>query len=499
VPVFGHELPVPEERQIIPFQSVERRINIPARVFIFCDVRPETMPPLAWPPSDIKQHLLDKPRRRLYTFALAILTTVVAPFWLWPGVTGRLFSSDFLPHIYCYMAKPSLVWTHVSADLLTGLAYMSISGTLAYLVYKGRSEIPFQWIFLAFGLFIVACGCTHFMDVLTVWIPVYILSGTVKVCTALVSVATAAILPSTVPKVLALVRAAKAAEQASAAKIEGLNEELASQNADLIVANKELDSFCHSVSHDLRTPLRTIDGFSMALLEDCQNRLEPEERVHLHQIRAATKHMAQLIDDMLTLSRTGRGEIELQWVDLSQMAREIAEHLKDLEPERRASFVICPGLIVRADGNLLRIVLDNLLSNAWKFTARTAETHIEVGECRQGGDRVHFVRDNGAGFDMEYGSKLFTPFQRLHDVRDFPGTGVGLATVHRIVQRLRGRVWAEGVVGKGATFYLALESMSEVRSSLGGQDGNTGRHDSVGGGQPWRRRPLPSISEEVRG
>jgi len=413
-------------------------------------------------------------------YAVAIILTVgIGPFLLWPPLASRILAANFLPHIYCYLGKPTLVWTHVAADLLTGLSYVSISGTLAYLVYKGHPDIPFHWMFLAFGLFIVACGCTHFMEVVTIWIPVYVLSGTVKVVTALASVTTAALLPSTVPKALTLLRAVKASEELTENKIEDLNKEMARQNVELVAANKELDAFCYSVSHDLRTPLRAIDGFSLALLEDCEDKLEPAEKAHLHQVRAATKRMAQLIDDMLALSRTVRREIVLQRVDLSQLAREITAQLQSSSPERQATFVIAPGLVAEGDPNLLRIVLENLLGNAWKFTAREGEAHIEVGMCPQNGQQVFFVRDNGVGFEMEYANKLFNAFQRLHDMREFPGTGVGLATVQRIVHRLGGRVWAEAAVDKGATFYLFLEATGSEHYSLGGRDGNTGRDHSI--------------------
>jgi light-regulated signal transduction histidine kinase (bacteriophytochrome) len=174
-----------------------------------------------------------------------------------------------------------------------------------------------------------------------------------------------------------------------------------------------------------------------------------------------------------------RREIVVQRVDLSQLAREITAQLQGSSPERQVMFVIAPGLIAEGDPNLLRVVLENLLGNAWKFTAREAEAYVEVGTCQQDGQRVYFVRDNGVGFEMEYANKLFNAFQRLHDMREFPGTGVGLATVQRIVHRLGGRVWAEAAVGKGATFYLFLEATGSGHRSLGGQDGNTGRDHPI--------------------
>jgi signal transduction histidine kinase len=362
-------------------------------------------------------------KRQIWYAVAIVLTLAIGPFLLWPPLAGRILAVNFLPHIYCYLGKPALVWTHVAADMMIGLAYIFISGTLAYLVSKGSPDIPFHWIFVAFGLFIVLCGCTHFMDVLTIWIPVYVLSGTVKVLTALASVTTAVLLPTTVPKVLTLLRAVKAAEQITEHTIENLNRQMARRNAELVAANKELDSFCYSVSHDLRTPLRAIDGFSLALLEDCQGKLEPEEKAHLHQVRDATKRMAQLIDDMLTLSRTVRREIVLQKVDLSQLAKEIAAQLQSSAPEREATFIIAPGLIAEGDPNLLRIVHENLLSNAWKFTAKETEAHIEVGMCQQTAQQVFLCGTTVSDSKWNTPTSSSTPFNACTTCVNFPEPG----------------------------------------------------------------------------
>ena len=248
-------------------------------------------------------------------------------------------------------------------------------------------------------------------------------------------------------------------------KIQDLNKEMERRNTELIAVNKELESFSYSVSHDLRAPLRAIDGFSLALLEDCQDRLGREERARLQRVRAAAARMGQLIDDMLQLARTARCEMIPQRVDLSHLAQEIACQLQKSEPKRQARFVIAPGLTVEGDRGLLRIVLENLLANAWKFTSRQPDAHVELGSHRRDTQEVYFVRDNGVGFDMRYVDKLFGAFQRLHDVSEFPGTGVGLATVQRIIHRHGGRVWAEGAVGQGATFYFILEPTGNGRAS----------------------------------
>ncbi len=225
----------------------------------------------------------------------------------------------------------------------------------------------------------------------------------------------------------------------------------------LEAANQELESFAYSVSHDLRAPLRGIDGWSLALLEDYQDRLDEQGRKHLGRIRTETQRMGTLIDDLLRISRVARAEMELGPVDLSALAETIAGRLQAEDPERRVAVAIRPGLTVEGDNRLLEIALSNLLQNAWKFTQPRRQPQIELGETRQGTRRVFFVRDNGVGFDMTYASKLFGAFQRLHKQSEFPGTGIGLATVQRIIHRHGGEVWAEAKPGEGATFYFTLK------------------------------------------
>ncbi|HEU4583338.1 MAG TPA: response regulator [Polyangiaceae bacterium] len=220
--------------------------------------------------------------------------------------------------------------------------------------------------------------------------------------------------------------------------------------------NKELEAFNYSVSHDLRAPLRTIDGFSHALLEDFGGALEPRALDYLKRVRAATKRMGELIDDLLQLSRIGRSELRREGVDLAALARAVAEELARCHPEHPVAFSAPAELPVNADRRLLQVVLENLLGNAWKFTSRASEARVECGLEPGPQGNAYFVRDNGAGFDMAYAERLFNPFQRLHTEEQFAGTGIGLATVQRVIDRHGGRVWAHGEVGKGATVYFTL-------------------------------------------
>jgi light-regulated signal transduction histidine kinase (bacteriophytochrome)/HAMP domain-containing protein len=234
------------------------------------------------------------------------------------------------------------------------------------------------------------------------------------------------------------------------------HEALRRNAAELLAANSELDAFAYSVSHDLRAPLRSIDGFSQVLLEDYATKLDESGQDSLRRVRAASQRMGILIDDLLKLARVTRAEMRTEPVDLSDMARDIVNELQRTAPERQVACAIAPGLTAEGDARLLRVVLDNLLRNSWKYTAKQPEARVEFGSVEANGGRAFMVRDNGAGFDMKYADKLFGVFQRLHSAADFEGTGVGLATVRRIINRHGGRIWAEGAVGQGATFYFTL-------------------------------------------
>ncbi len=253
-------------------------------------------------------------------------------------------------------------------------------------------------------------------------------------------------------------------------QISELNQELKDRAAELETANKELEAFSYSVSHDLRAPLQNIDSFSQILVEEYANRLDADGRDYVQRLRASCEHMEEIIDALLALSNMARYELVLDRVDLSTLARAIAAELKQKDPDRLVDWAIAEGLVAEGDARLLRVVLENLLGNAWKFTAKRPRARIEFGALPQSnGARTYFVRDDGAGFDMARASQLFAPFKRLHDQSQFRGTGIGLATVQRVIQRHHGKIWAEGGVNQGATFCFTL--------SAEGASGNGQEHE----------------------
>jgi signal transduction histidine kinase len=254
--------------------------------------------------------------------------------------------------------------------------------------------------------------------------------------------------------------------QASTRELDRLNETLEKRVRDrtdqLEESNRQLEAFSYSVSHDLRAPLRAIDGFSQALIEDHGKDVSEGVHAYLSRIRGATLRMSQLIDDLLNLSRISRKVLSPEEVDLSAMGRQVLADLAQREPARKVRVEVWDGMVVHADARLLRVALENLLGNAWKFTGRTADAHIEFGILRDRDASTWFVRDNGAGFDMRYAEKLFDAFQRLHGADEFPGTGIGLATVQRIVHRHGGRIWAHSEPNRGTTFYFTVGTPADA-------------------------------------
>jgi signal transduction histidine kinase len=266
-----------------------------------------------------------------------------------------------------------------------------------------------------------------------------------------------------------LVRAGQAREriEASSEEIAVLNRQLTDVNEvleskvdertrELAASNQELEAFSYSVSHDLRAPLRTIDGFSLALEEDFAEKLDAQGKDYISRVRNGVQRMGTLIDSLLQLSRVTRSDVQRELIDLSQLATLVFREIQASDPEREVNWIAQPGVIAEADPRLMRIAFENLVGNAWKFTARSPDATVTFGSSPQNGKTVYFLRDNGAGFDMAYVDRLFTAFQRLHGERDFKGSGIGLATVSRIIRRHHGSIWAEGEPGKGATFFFTL-------------------------------------------
>jgi signal transduction histidine kinase len=383
------------------------------------------------------------------------------------GWIERLFSTDgFMPHGMCYEWQPGVIWLHVVSDAIIALAYYSIPLTLIYFVRK-RKDVAFDWIFVCFAIFIVACGTTHAMEILNIWHPTYWLSGSIKAITALTSIVTAILLIRLVPQALALpspeqLRKSNEALQSeiqertlAAKKVESLNQELLLQSNRIVAANKELETFSYSVSHDLRAPLRHIDGY-VDMLRDKSAMLGDDGRRYLTVISESAKQMGNLLDNLLAFSRMGRSAMQMAWVNTAVLVEQVREELAADVQGRTIDWKIDELPQVWVDRTLFKQVWMNLLGNAIKYTRNRGKAEISIS-CKESHKEFEFsIKDNGAGFDMQYADKLFGIFQRLHFKEEFEGNGIGLANVQRIIARHGGRSWAEGKVDAGATFYFTL-------------------------------------------
>jgi signal transduction histidine kinase len=347
-------------------------------------------------------------------------------------------SGQFLPHGHCYLWSPGVLWMNVVADILIAMAYFTIPFALLYIARR-RRDLSFDWLVVCFGVFVVACGFTYVMDVWNVWHAHYWLQGIVKLLTAAASVPTAILLWRFLPGILML---------PSQRQLRDANESLAR-------ANRELEAFTASVSHDLRSPLTTIAG-QAGLLELSMPDATDEQKRRLSRIQGSVKQMSELIEALLVLSRISRQTLHREIVDVTALAESIVQDMRQKDPARNVEVVIQPNMAVHGDRRLVGDLFQNLIGNAWKFTSKTAQARIEIGQSSGGSLATLYIRDNGAGFDMTYEQKLFKPFQRLHGTADFDGSGVGLATVARIVDRHGGRIWAEGKPNEGAVFYFTL-------------------------------------------
>jgi len=383
----------------------------------------------------------------------------------------RLFSTDeFMPHGMCYMWNPAVICLHVISDGLITMAYYSIPLTLVYFVRR-RKDLVFDWIFLCFAVFIVACGTTHLMEIVNIWHPTYWLSGVIKAITAITSIATAILLVRLVPQALALRgpeewrRITKDLEQEiadrkqAAGKIVNLNQELVTQTTKLEAANKELETFAYSVSHDLRAPLRHIDGFIDLFREETPV-LTDKGKDYLNVIGDSSRQMGVLIDNLLAFSRMGRTDMSKEWVETADVVEKVREQLSTETRNRDIEWRIGTLPRVYVDATLFKQVWMNLLDNAIKYTRNRAKAEIAIDCVERENEHEFSIRDNGAGFDMQYADKLFGVFQRLHFKEEFEGTGIGLANVRRIIVRHGGRTWAHAEIDKGATFFFTLPKTS---------------------------------------
>ena len=344
-----------------------------------------------------------------------------------------------MPHGHCYLWDSRMVWLHVLSDGLTALAYFSIPVVLLIFVRK-RKDLDFSWIFVWFAAFIVSCGLSHVAEIFTIWVPVYWLQGTIKAITAISSAMTAILLIKMLPAILAL-------PSPSAFR---------KANEDLQMANKELEAFSYSVSHDLRAPLRAIEGFSKLLVTRNAQGLNEDAIRMLGIVRSETQRMNQLIEDLLGFARILRVPMTCGKVDMEALARETYAQSSALEPERKIDFKLDGLPNVTGEAGMLRQVWVKLISNAIKFTRPRETAEIEITSQDGGKEIIFSIKDNGVGFDMTYSEKLFGVFQRLHSQQEFEGTGVGLALVQRILQRHGGKIWATAEPDKGATFYFSM-------------------------------------------
>ncbi len=393
----------------------------------------------------------------LVRYSLMILAVAGASLFMWPGLLRNLFSEAFVPHGSCLLWEPNLLWLHVISDSAIGLSYVAISLTLAWLVHRARHDIPFHWIFLAFGLFIIACGSTHFMEVVTLWVPVYWLSGDVKLITAVASVATAVVLPPLVPKTLSMIQAAKMSEQRKL-QIESQNRELEEMTRKL----KELDElktqFFANVSHELRTPLALTLGRTEKLLSS--DTLAPAQRRELEVVHRNARALLKQVNDLLDISKleAGRMNVEFSDVDLARLVRRTVAHFDSLASDRHLRFAYKgpESLPAQVDPEKIERILLNLLSNAFKFTPDGGTIRCEL--IPDGPNTKLVVADSGPGIPPEMREAVFERFRQVesNSARRFGGTGLGLAIVRDMAQLHHGSVQVGEAPEGGAEFIVEL-------------------------------------------
>jgi signal transduction histidine kinase len=375
--------------------------------------------------------------------------------------------NTLLPHGYCFSWQRDLLLLHVLSDTLIALAYFTIPVTL-WVFVRRRADLGFRSAFVMFGVFIMACGVTHVMDVWTLWNPDFWLDGWIRAFTAVVSLATAVLLWRLIPLALALpspdsLRRANEELRAEIDRRQQYEAQLQAMNERMRLQIDELEAMSYAIAHDVRGPLRHIDGFARVL----GDRLgvadtEPASLSYLQRIRASVRHLSDIVEGLLAFSRASRAEMHLERCDTRALIDDVLEELAPELDGREIDISIGELPRIRADRTLMFQVFYNLIANAVKYTRGCNPARIRI-ECERGSDGQYtfHVRDNGAGFDMKYAAKLFGVFQRLHHASEFEGTGIGLANVKRIVDRHGGRVWAEASPGQGASFHFTLPNPSD--------------------------------------
>ncbi len=349
----------------------------------------------------------------------------------------------FMPHGHCYLWTPEVLWLNVLPDILIAMACFTIPFVLFRLARR-RRDLPFNSLFICFAIFSVSCGLTYVMEVWNVWHAEYWIEGLMKLVAATASVMTAIMLWRAWPRIMQLPS----------------QKQLRETNESLARANRELEAFTASVSHDLRSPLSTIAGQAGMLELSLGEVLSAEQRLRITRIQAGVRKMSELIEALLALSRIARHTLHREILDVSELAQEVVADLRHADPQRSVDVTIQPGMTAHGDRRLISDMLTNLIGNAWKFTSKTSDARIEIGQQEaRGYMATFFVRDNGAGFDMAYEQKLFKPFQRLHGASEFDGSGIGLATVQRIIERHGGRIWADARPNEGALFCFTLPTL----------------------------------------
>jgi signal transduction histidine kinase len=384
-------------------------------------------------------------------------TIVLLLLFIWTRLINLFATKGFGPHGACLLWLPGLITLYVGSDTSIGLSYVSISAMLIYLVYRTRRTIPFHWVFIAFGTFIIACGTTHFLDVFTLWIPAYWLAGTVKLLTAFASVTTAIALPFQIPKILDLVQRAVASEQAHSIlrqEAESQNKSLVSMAEELVHTNQTQRQFVATVSHEFRTALMGIQGFSELL---CEETYSPEEsKEFASNIFGEAVRLERMITALLDLEqmKSGRMSLTLSRVDLNTLIRKVLDHLRLTSLGHDFCLQLDSTLECMGDSDKLEQVMTNLLSNAIKYSPNGGE--ILVGSRVEQGMVQVWVQDHGTGIPSEFFEEIFVPYSRMGTTRYIKGTGLGLSISRQIIQMHGGHIWVESSLGQGSRFQFAI-------------------------------------------